>query len=222
LAYAATTKGEAQRSIRTFYEATDEGEVTMERCRMVFSGSGGQGVITAAIILAEAAVLHENLIAVQSQSYGPEARGGATRSDVIIADSPIHFPKVLQPNVLVCLTQQSYANYFSLLRPGGLLVTDSRYVKLGKKVDARQVELPMYETVMDKIGRPIVFNICMLGAVIGLTKLVLRAFCGSTNTSRAVPAASQCRQICKSFFRKDTLDEAIPRAVKNKKKPAWK
>ena len=86
---------------------------------MVFSGSGGQGVITAAIILAEAAVLHENLIAVQSQSYGPEARGGATRSDVIIADSPIHFPKVLQPNVLVCLTQQSYANYFSLLRPGG-------------------------------------------------------------------------------------------------------
>jgi len=139
---------------------------------MVFSGSGGQGVITAAIILAEAAVLHENLVAVQSQSYGPEARGGATRSDVIIAESPIYFPKVLQPNVLVCLTQQAYAIYFSILRPGGLFITDSRYVKLGKKVDARQVELPMYETVMDKIGRPIVFNICMLGAVIGLTKLV--------------------------------------------------
>jgi 2-oxoglutarate ferredoxin oxidoreductase subunit gamma len=144
----------------------------MERCRLVFSGSGGQGVITAAIILAEAAVLHENLIAVQSQSYGPEARGGATRSDVIIAESPIYFPKVLQPNVLVCLTQQAYANYFSILRPGGLFVTDSRYVKVGKKVDARQVELPMYETVMEKIGRPIVFNICMLGALIGLTKLV--------------------------------------------------
>jgi 2-oxoglutarate ferredoxin oxidoreductase subunit gamma len=144
----------------------------MERCRLVFSGSGGQGVITAAIILAEASVLHENLIAVQSQSYGPEARGGATRSDVIIAESPIYFPKVIQPNVLVCLTQQAYANYFSILRPGGLFVTDSRYVKLGKKVDARQVELPMYETVMEKIGRPIVFNICMLGALIGLTKLV--------------------------------------------------
>ncbi len=144
----------------------------MERCRMVFSGSGGQGVVTAAIILAEAAVLHENLIAVQSQSYGPEARGGATRSDVIIADTPILFPKVIQPNVLVCLTQQAYANYFGIVRPGGLLVTDSRYVKLGKKVDARQVELPMYERVMETIGRPIVFNICMLGAVIGLTKLV--------------------------------------------------
>jgi len=139
---------------------------------MVFSGSGGQGVITAAIILAEAAVLHENLVAVQSQSYGPEARGGATRSDVIIADSPILFPKVIQPNVLVCLTQQAYANFYSILRPGGLLVTDTRYVKLEAKVDARQVQLPMYETVMEKIGRPIVFNICMLGAVIGLTGLV--------------------------------------------------
>ena len=139
---------------------------------MVFSGSGGQGVITAAIFLAEAAVLYENLIAVQSQSYGPEARGGATRSDVIIAESQIHFPKVLQPNVLICLTQQAYASYFSILRPGGLLLTDSHYVKLGKKVDARQVELPMYETVMEKIGRPIVFNICMLGAILGLTKLV--------------------------------------------------
>ena len=139
---------------------------------MVFSGSGGQGVITAAIILAEAAVLHENLVAVQSQSYGPEARGGATRSDVIIADSPILFPKVIQPNVLVCLTQQAYANFYSIIRPGGLLFTDSRYVKTEKKVDARQLSLPMYETVMEKIGRPIVFNICMLGVVIGLTKLV--------------------------------------------------
>jgi 2-oxoglutarate ferredoxin oxidoreductase subunit gamma len=139
---------------------------------MVFSGSGGQGVITAAIILAEAAVLHENLIAVQSQSYGPEARGGATRSDVIIADTPILFPKVVQPNVLICLTQQAYSSYASFLRPGGVLVTDSRYVKLDKKVDARQIELPMYDSVMEKIGRPIVFNICMLGAIIGLTKLV--------------------------------------------------
>ena len=144
----------------------------MERCRLVFSGSGGQGVITAAIILAEAAVLYEGLEAVQSQSYGPEARGGATRSDVIIADSPIRYPKVIQPNVLVCLTQQAYGKFYSVIRPGGLLITDSRYVKLEKKVDARQVELPMHAAVMEKIGKGIVLNICMLGAVIGLTKLV--------------------------------------------------
>ena len=59
-----------------------------------------------------------------------EARGGATRSDVIIADRPIHFPKVIQPNVLVCLTQQAYTKFSSIIRPGGLLITDSRYVKI--------------------------------------------------------------------------------------------
>ena len=144
----------------------------MERCRMVFSGSGGQGVITAAILIAEAAVLYENLIAVQSQTYGPAARGGATRSDVIISESNINYPKVLQPNVLVCLTQEAYNLFYPIIRPGGLLITDTRFVKTEKKVDAQQKEFPMYRTVMDKIGKPIVFNICMLGAVISLTDLV--------------------------------------------------
>jgi 2-oxoglutarate ferredoxin oxidoreductase subunit gamma len=139
---------------------------------MVFSGSGGQGVITAAIILAEAAVLYDGLNAVQSQSYGAEARGGATRSDVIIADSVVHYPKVIQPNILVCLTQQAYNKFYPIVRPGGLLITDERYVQIERKVDARQKELPIYSTVMEKVGKPIVFNICMLGTVIGLTQLV--------------------------------------------------
>ena len=139
---------------------------------MVFSGSGGQGVITAAIILAEAAVIYENLNAVQSQSYGAEARGGATRSDIIISDSVIHFPKVIQPNVLVCLTQSAYNKFYPIIRPGGLLITDTRFVQIEKKVDAQQREIEMFETVMAKIGKPIVFNICMLGAVIALTGLV--------------------------------------------------
>lgn len=143
----------------------------MERCRLVFSGSGGQGVITAAIILAEAAVLHEGLVATQSQVYGPEARGGATRSDVIISDSEIHYPKVRQPNVLVCLTREAYAKFYPIIRPGGLLISDSRYVKAYTKVDARQVQLPLYETVMKEIGKPIVFNICMLGTVLGMVGL---------------------------------------------------
>ena len=144
----------------------------MERCRMVFSGSGGQGVITAAIILAEAAVLHEDLTAVQTQAYGAAARGGATRSDVIISDVPINFPKVIQPNVLVCLTQEAYNKFCDIIRPGGLMITDTRYVQPQLKVDAVQRQLPMYETVMERIGKPIVFNICMLGAVVGLTQLV--------------------------------------------------
>ncbi len=140
--------------------------------RIVFSGSGGQGVITAAIILAEAAALYENLNAVQTQSYGPEARGGATRADVIISETPIRHPKVINPHILVCLTQTAYNKNAGIVRPGGLMLTDKKYVKIDHKVDARQVELDMYLAVMEKIAKPIVFNICMLGALIGLTDLV--------------------------------------------------
>lgn len=139
---------------------------------MVFSGSGGQGVITTAIVLAEAAVLYENLNAVQSQVYGPEARGGATRSDVILSEEEIDYPKVIQPNVLICLTQQAYNTYSPIIRPGGLLISDSHYVQLLRKVDAQQKEYPMYQTVMENIGRPIVLNFCMLGVVIAQVGMV--------------------------------------------------
>ncbi len=144
----------------------------MKRTRLVFSGSGGQGVITAAIILAEAAVIYENMNAVQSQSYGAAARGGATRSDIILSNSKIHFPKVTNPNILVCLTQEAYTKFSPIIRPGEILISDSKFVQTFKKVDAKQIELPMYETVMEQIGKPIVFNICMLGALIGITNLL--------------------------------------------------
>lgn len=146
----------------------------MSRVRFIFSGSGGQGVITAAVILGETAVMHEGLNAVQSQSYGPEARGGAARSEVIISDGPINFPKVNNANVLVCLTQQAYNKYSTAIRPGGLVVVDSRNVELVKKVDARQIELPLYDTASEKAGNPVTLNICMLGAVVGLTGVVTR------------------------------------------------
>lgn len=160
----------------------------MERYRVVFSGSGGQGVITASIILAEAAVLHEGLNAVQSQSYGPEARGGATRADVIISDQDIRFPKVNQPNVLVCLTQEAYNRFANMIRPGGLLLTDSHFVKPARKVDARQVELEMYKAVMDQIGKPVVFNICVLGATLGLVPLVKMESIAKVIETKIAPA----------------------------------
>ncbi|MEJ2661309.1 MAG: 2-oxoacid:acceptor oxidoreductase family protein [Desulfobacteraceae bacterium] len=144
----------------------------MGRSRLVFSGSGGQGLISAAIILSEAAVIHEGLEAVQSQSYGAAARGGATRSDVIISDETINLPKVIQPDVLLCLTQEAYNKFRSIIRPGGLLITDARYVETSRKVDARQVEFPLYQTVMEKIGKPVVFNISVLGALLALKPLV--------------------------------------------------
>jgi 2-oxoglutarate ferredoxin oxidoreductase subunit gamma len=144
----------------------------MERLRIVFSGSGGQGVITAAIVLAESAVLHDTLLATQTQVYGPEARGGATRSDVIISDSPIYFPKVTQPNVLVALTQEAYMKYYDIVRPGGLLLTDPRHVTVLTAVDSRQVEIPMHSAMTDHPAIPAGYNICMLGVLLSLTRVV--------------------------------------------------
>ncbi|MBW2029386.1 MAG: 2-oxoacid:acceptor oxidoreductase family protein [Deltaproteobacteria bacterium] len=146
----------------------------MDRYRIIFSGSGGQGVITASLFLAEAAVLYEGLNAVQSQTYGPEARGGATRADVIISERPIRFPRVNQPNILVSLTQQAYNLFSGAIRPGALLLTDSHFVQQEQKVDARQVSLGMYKAVMEEIGKPVVFNICMLGALLELTAVIKR------------------------------------------------
>ena len=77
----------------------------------------------------------------------------------------------MQPDVLVCLTQEAYGKFSSIVRPGGVLLTDSRFVTVRTNVDAQQVQLPMYQTVLDQLGKPIVFNICVLGAILGLIDL---------------------------------------------------
>ncbi|HIU17452.1 MAG TPA: 2-oxoacid:acceptor oxidoreductase family protein [Candidatus Avidesulfovibrio excrementigallinarum] len=144
----------------------------MEKYRFLLSGSGGQGVITMAILLAEAAVLYEGRVAVQSQSYGPEARGGATRSDVIIADEPILFPKVAQPNVLVTLTNEAAGKYMPLIRPGGMCLYDSDLVQPSRRIDAILHGIPMHRAVMEKFGKAQALNICVLGALVTLTGAV--------------------------------------------------
>ena len=159
-----------------------------ERYRFLFSGSGGQGVISMGILLAEAAVLHDGLIAVQTQSYGPEARGGATRCDVVVSNGPIHFPKVLQPNILIALTQEACTRYLTLLRPGGMFISDTRFVTTDKRVDARHKALPMYETLMERVGKAQAFNICVLGAVNRFTKLVRMSSLEKVLETRFAPA----------------------------------
>ena len=144
----------------------------MERYRFLLSGAGGQGIVSMAIVLAEAAVLYEGLEAVQSQSYGPEARGGATRSDVIVSESEIYFPKVNQPNTLVILTNEAAGKYVSLVRPGGLCLYDSDLVQLAPSVDVRRAALPMLQAVKDSFGKTQAFNICVLGALSVLTEVV--------------------------------------------------
>jgi len=144
----------------------------MKRYRLLFAGSGGQGIITAAILLAKAAVIYEGLNAVQSQSYGAEARGGLSRSDVIISKEEIYFPKVTQPNILICLTQRAYNKFFNTIRPGGILIVDDFLVSQEMSADAIIYSLPLYETLRKELNTNLGLNICTLGALIGLTNIV--------------------------------------------------
>jgi 2-oxoglutarate ferredoxin oxidoreductase subunit gamma len=159
-----------------------------EYSRFLLTGSGGQGVITMGILLAETAALHSGLNAVQSQSYGPEARGGATRSDVLISPKPIYYPKVQVANVLVCLNQASLDRYLGYLAPGALLLTDSRLVNASGRLDAELHPLPMHDRVMEEFGKPQVFNICVLGALTRLTGVVGLEDLEKTLAERFAPA----------------------------------
>lgn len=142
--------------------------------RYVFTGTGGQGVITSAIVLAKAALHYTGLNAVQTQIYGPEARGGAARSDLILSDTEIYFPKVLEPNVLVCLSQAAYDRYYSVVRPGGIILSDPAFVHRVPNISTRQFEIPMHQTVRDELGSAGALNMCMLGTLSRLIHMVDR------------------------------------------------
>ena len=140
------------------------------RKQLRLSGSGGQGVITAAIIFAEAAV-SEGFDAVQSQSYGPEARGGASKSEVIIDDGKIFHPHVHCPDVVLAMTQKAADKYFSDLSSDGILLLDSDLVPNVPDV-ANVVRIPITKLAVEKLGKSLFANIVALGALARLTHLV--------------------------------------------------
>jgi 2-oxoglutarate ferredoxin oxidoreductase subunit gamma len=129
------------------------------------AGSGGQGLILAGIILAEAAILFEDLNAIQTQSYGPEARGGASKSEVIISDSDISYPKCENVDVLLALTQKSLDAYHSDLKRGGILVVDEDLVDEFPNGSTRLYKIPCTAIARDQIGKTFVANIVALGAL---------------------------------------------------------
>jgi len=144
------------------------------RYEIRFSGAGGQGLILAGIIMGEAASIYEGKQAVQSQSYGPEARGGASKSEVIISDEPIDFPKATSVDALLALTQEACDKYSKDLKEGGILLVDSDLVKKPPKGNFTLVRFPIVNTAKNEVGRTIVANIVALGAMVALTGIVSR------------------------------------------------
>lgn len=144
----------------------------MRRTEFRLAGSGGQGMILAGIILAEAAGVHEDYHVVQTQSYGPESRGGASRAEVVVAPEPIDYPKVTRPDVLLCLTGEACRRYARDLAAGGLLIVDASLGVEVPPVDGRVLALPILKVAREELGREIVANIVALGAIVELTGVV--------------------------------------------------
>jgi 2-oxoglutarate ferredoxin oxidoreductase subunit gamma len=138
------------------------------------SGSGGQGILLAATLLADAA-LESGKQVIQTQSYGPEARGGASKAEVIISDEEIDYPEVRSPDVTLCLSQAAFDKYASLNPSGSLIVIDSGLIDPCPVQGVEVIGAPFTLLATQEFERPVVANIVALGALAKHTALVERA-----------------------------------------------
>jgi 2-oxoglutarate ferredoxin oxidoreductase subunit gamma len=141
-----------------------------ERREIRLAGSGGQGLILAGVILAEAAGVYEGKEVAQTQSYGPEARGGASKAEVVISDGEIDYPKAVKPDILLCMNQKACDTYIFDVQPGATIIVDATFVADVPVEGA--VALPFTKIARDGLGREMLANIVALGALTKLTGIV--------------------------------------------------
>jgi 2-oxoglutarate ferredoxin oxidoreductase subunit gamma len=134
------------------------------------SGSGGQGLILMGIILAEAIGIYDGKFVAQTQSYGPEARGGSSKAEVVVSDTEIDYPKALKLDILLCMNQKSCDDFYMDLKPEGILIVDSTFVTQIPTVKAFQI--PFTRIAREKLGKEMAANIVALGAISKLTAIV--------------------------------------------------
>lgn len=136
------------------------------------AGFGGQGIVLAGKILGKAAVLFENVNAVMTQSYGPEARGGACSADVIISESRINYPRVTVPDILVLMAEEASRTYGSNTGENALILVNEDLVKtMPGRPGLKIMKIPA-TSIAEKLGRVIVANIVMLGFITGAAGIV--------------------------------------------------
>ncbi len=128
------------------------------RTEIRIAGFGGQGVVLAGLILGQAAI-REGKQAVQTQSYGPESRGGAARSEIVISNEAIDYPKVIEADILVALSQTAFDKFYPAVKEKGTIIVDSDLVTVQNK----QVHAALFTKTADELGKKVVANSIMLG-----------------------------------------------------------
>lgn len=142
------------------------------------AGFGGQGVILAGIIIGKAASLFDGINAVQTQSYGPEARGGASRTEIVLSDEEIDYPKVSSPDILVAMSHEALMKYMYDLKDEGILIIDPDMIdEMEIKDFIKEHKIKLFyakatKTAEKEIGLKIVANIVMIGAITKITKII--------------------------------------------------
>jgi 2-oxoglutarate ferredoxin oxidoreductase subunit gamma len=190
------------------------------RYEIRLSGSGGQGLILMGIILAEAIGIYDGRFVAQTQSYGPEARGGSSKSEVIVSDEEIDYPKVMQPDLLLAMNQRSCDEFFPELKPEGLLIVDSTFVS--QVPTAKAYQIPFTRIARERFKREVVANIIALGALGQLSPIVSpkaivaavldRVPRGTEKLNRdALKAGINAAQKAKKEFMKTEVPPEIPK-----------
>jgi 2-oxoglutarate ferredoxin oxidoreductase subunit gamma len=136
------------------------------------AGFGGQGVILSAMVVGKAASIFEGGFATMTQSFGPEARGGACSAQVILSDSPVLYPYVTHPDILVVMSQEAYGKFLPELKPSGILVIEQELVKIGNIPAGTTVFSCPATRLAEDLGKKMVLNIVMVGFFAAVTKLL--------------------------------------------------
>jgi len=136
------------------------------------AGFGGQGVILSAIVLGKAASIYENGFATMTQNFGPEARGGACSAQLVISDSPVLYPYVTQPDILVIMSQEAYNRFAHDLKPGGLLIVEEDLVRVSNLNRDKKVYSIPATRFAEELGKRMVLNSVMVGFFTAVTQLL--------------------------------------------------
>ena len=143
----------------------------MARHEIRFAGFGGQGLLLAGILLGKTAALYAGKHAAQTQSYGTEARGGASQCNVVVDDREITYVGVVNPDVFVVMSQEAYDKLIGEMQDGGLVFYDSDLVKVKENSKLRQIPVPSTKKAKE-LGRQMVANVVILGAMVERTKML--------------------------------------------------
>lgn len=148
--------------------------ISEERFEARFSGVGGQGVILAGAILAEAAAFYDGKFAIQSPTYTAQVRGGPTKVDVIISNREIIYPRSLKIDFFLALAQEAYDRFGHDLKPSAIVLVDSNLVTRLEETGHRTYRLPFIELAKKEFGKVVYVNAIALGVSVGLTNVVSR------------------------------------------------